>query len=169
MFSIAEMEDDDLMLVVAEAVERMENRVHLASLIMVEEKRVKEVKKTHLDITNDEIWRQCRFSRIVQMLGNKLKDQKLKKIFLDTFNKAYMKQLTYFEFHRLFLNTLGINNVAEWMFEDFVSALDDLGMAFVELNEIVKWLKLFDFDIGVAISQIDKSDEMMKKLKIDPL
>ena len=54
------------------------------------------------------------------------------------------------------------------MFEDFVSALDDLGQAFIELNEIAKWLKAFHYDIGIQIEQTDRSDDLMKKLKVSP-
>lgn len=55
------------------------------------------------------------------------------------------------------------------MFEDFVSALDELGMAFVELNEVAKWLKRFDIDLGVKIVEVDKSDILNKKMKISPV
>lgn len=77
------------MIVVAEAVIRLQIRVHLASLILVEEKRLMTTKKTHLDICDDNVWTMCRFSRIVQLMGDKLKDAKLKKIFLDKFNNGY--------------------------------------------------------------------------------
>lgn len=49
----------------------------------------------------------------------------------------------------LFRKTLGIDNVSEWMLEDFISDLDNLGMAFVELNDLAKWLLKYDMDLGV--------------------
>jgi hypothetical protein len=54
------------------------------------------------------------------------------------------------------------------MFEDFISALDNLGMAFVELNDVAVWLTKFDFDLGVPISDIDQGDLLTKKLAIGP-
>lgn len=51
----------------------------------------------------------------------------------------------------LFRKTLGIDNVSEWMLEDFISDLDNLGMAFIELNDLAKWLLKYDMDLGVQI------------------
>jgi len=54
------------------------------------------------------------------------------------------------------------------MFEDFISALDNFGMAFVELNDIAIWLKKFDFDLGVPISEDGQGDILDKALAIGP-
>lgn len=100
MFQIAEDEDDDLMLIVAEAVDRLEKRVHLATLILVEEKRIQSKNtNSHLNICDDETWTRCRFSRIVQLIGEKISEPAKLKMFLNKFNQAYDKQLTYYEFY----------------------------------------------------------------------
>ena len=77
-------------------------------------------------------------------MGEKISgNPQLKKAFKDAFrdSPAGDQSLTYNEFMILFKETLGINTVTEWMFEDFVSALDVKDDAKVELNEIARWLK----------------------------
>ena len=54
------------------------------------------------------------------------------------------------------------------MFEDFLSALDNLGLAFIELNDMIEWLNKFGFDIGVKPSGKDVSDVINKKMQIGP-
>lgn len=81
---MAESDEDELNYVIAEAIKRIEIRVHLATLIMTEEKRRLEAGEP-FDITDDETWVDCRFSRITLLLAEKLKDRKLKKVFLDKF------------------------------------------------------------------------------------
>ena len=83
-------------------------------------------------------------------------------MFLDTF-KLYNNQLTYYEFTKITRN-MGVDFVAEWMFEDFLSELDSMGLAYIELNDIASWLKKYDYDIGVAIKAEDQSDILSKKL-----
>lgn len=79
----------------------------------------------------------------------KLKLPGKKQAFLKAFRDGYNNQLTYYQFNVLFRKTLGIDNVSEWMLEDFISDLDNLGMAFVELNDLAKWLLKYDMDLGV--------------------
>ena len=71
LFELAEDEFDDgeMNEMVAEAVVRLEIRVHLASLIMKEEERLN---PKHLDVVNEDVWATCRFSRIIQLIGEKL-------------------------------------------------------------------------------------------------
>ena len=57
---------------------------------------------------------------------------------------------------------------APWIFEDFISQLDTMGLAFIELNDIASWLKAFGFDLGIKISQMDVADALEKKLKVGP-
>lgn len=68
----------------------------------------------------------------------------------------------------LFRKTLGIDNVSEWMLEDFISDLDNLGMAFIELNDLAKWLLKYGMDLGVQILEVDAEDILERKLKISP-
>ena len=71
----------------------------MASLVLVEEKRIVSLgKNQHMDITNDETWRMCRFSKIVQLLGEALKVKKNKDLFLTTFRSAPQSCLTYYNF-----------------------------------------------------------------------
>lgn len=84
-------------------------------------------------------------------MGEKLKDANLKKVFLDTFAAGQDNSITYYEFYNMFKFKLGINNVAEWMFEDFLSQLDIKDAARVELNEIAIWLKKYGTDLGIRI------------------
>lgn len=60
---MSEFDEEDFNLLVAESVKRLEIRVHLASLILMEKKRVAETGQP-LSITDMEHWRNCRFSRI---------------------------------------------------------------------------------------------------------
>ena len=62
-FHMSEFEEEDFNMLVAESVKRLEIRVHLASLILMEKKRVEETGQP-LSITDMEHWRNCRFSRI---------------------------------------------------------------------------------------------------------
>ena len=89
------MEEDDLFELIAECKYRLEIRVHLTSLIMCEEKRVKELNRD-FNICDDDTWRSCRFSRICQLMGEKLKDADRKKAFLDVFEAGYESRITYF-------------------------------------------------------------------------
>jgi hypothetical protein len=59
---------------------------------------------------------------------------------------------------------MGVDFVAEWMFEDFLSELDSMGLAYIELNDIAGWLKKYDYDIGVTLKKEDQSDILSKKL-----
>ena len=68
---MSEFEEEDFNLLVAESVRRLEIRVHLASLILMEKKRV-EANGEPLNITEEEHWRNCRFSRITQLMVEKL-------------------------------------------------------------------------------------------------
>ena len=88
MLHIVEYDDEEMMLLVAESVRRLEIRTHLAALIMKEQKRRKELNQP-FEIVDDNVWKECRFSRISQLMGEKLKDARLKKVFLDTFKNSY--------------------------------------------------------------------------------
>ena len=41
------------------------------------------------NIVKDNDWIECRFSRIVQLIGEKLQDAKKRKYFIDTFKAGY--------------------------------------------------------------------------------
>ena len=41
------------------------------------------------------------------------------------------------------------------MFEDFLSDLDSMGLAFVELSDIASWLKQYGYDLGIKVNDID--------------
>jgi len=61
---VAAMDDEEeLEKMVGECLYRLEIRVHLATLVLKEEKEHKAA-GTKFDITNDETWQHCRFSRI---------------------------------------------------------------------------------------------------------
>ena len=150
LVQIGEYEDDEMYELIAECINRLEIRVHLTSLIMVEEKRVTDLGQ-EFNICDDDIWKNCRFSRICQQMGEQLKIPAKKKAFLDVFAAGYDNHITYFEFYNCFKGVLGINNVAEWMIEDFLSQLDIRDEAAIELNEIAIWLKKYDTDLGIQI------------------
>ena len=83
---------------IAECIRRLEIRVHLASLIMMEEKRVKELGRD-FNICDDETWRNCRFSRICQLMGEKLKDNNTMTAYKKVFENGYDNCITYFQFY----------------------------------------------------------------------
>ena len=63
---------------------------------------------------------------------------------------------------------LNITGIAEWRFEDFETTIDNFGLAFMELNDVVRWLKDHGMDIGVREKTIDLEDEFEKKANITP-
>lgn len=84
---MADMDVDDheqFAEIIAEAKLRLQIRVHLVTLILLEEKRRKEVNRPFI-ITNLSHWRSARFIRVTQILGEALKDPKNKKIFIEKF------------------------------------------------------------------------------------
>ena len=54
--------------------------------------------------------------------------------------------------------TLGITSFEEWMYEDFETTIDNFGLAFMELNDVAKWLLDHQYDLGVPIKEIDAED-----------
>ena len=107
-YTIGAIEDDaEMRLHIAEAVQRLERRVHLATLIIKEEERRK-TKNLPFDITDDLTWQQTRFARMTQLIGEKVVDPKNKNLFLTTFNSGYKSQLTYYEFKKLICEKLNI-------------------------------------------------------------
>lgn len=166
--SMADMDVDDheqFAEIIAEAKLRLQIRVHLVTLILKEEKRRKEANKPFI-ITNLSHWRSARFIRVTQILGEALQDPKNKKIFIEKF-KQFGNKLTYYDFQDL-ANSLGAQCVADWMFEDFLSDLDNMGLALIELNDVGAWLKQYGYDIGIATVDIDDSDVLEKRLAIGP-
>ena len=85
---------------------------------------------------------------------------------MDAFKK-YQNKLTYFDFNQVAIS-IGVDFVAGWMFEDFLSDLDSMGLAFIELNDIASWLQSYGFDLGIQVSSIDESTNLQKKLAIGP-
>ena len=75
----------------------------------------------------------------------------MKRDFIAVFKNSYKNQATYFQFYQAFKNILGIDNVAEWMMEDFLSELDIKDAASVDLNEVCIWLKRYGLDLGERI------------------
>ena len=59
-------------------------------------------------------------------------------------------------------NDLQITGFDEWIYEDFETSIDNYGLAFIELNEIAKWLKEHDFDIGIPIKEDDAEARFAK-------
>ena len=99
LFEIGEFdlpsEEDKMFSLIALCVRRLEIRVHLTSLIMKEEKRILELNR-NFDICDDETWRNCRFSRICQLMKEKLSDANKKRAFLDVFSRGHNNHVTYF-------------------------------------------------------------------------
>ena len=99
LFEIGEFdlpsEEDKMFELIASCVRRLEIRVHLTSLIMKEEKRYQEQGK-NFDICDDETWRNCRFSRICQLMKDKLVDANKKRAFLEVFERGFNNHVTYF-------------------------------------------------------------------------
>lgn len=54
------------------------------------------------------------------------------------------------------------------MFEDFLSDLDGMGLAFIELSDVAHWLSKYGYDLGVPIKDVDMSDMLRKKLAVGP-
>lgn len=64
---------------------------------------------------------------------------------------------------------LQISGIQEWMYGDFESYLDDYGLALIEFSDVIEWLKIHDFDLGVeAKKEFDDEEVFKKKLKADP-
>ena len=82
----------------------------------------------------------------------------MKAVFLKTFDDAFEKKLTYYEFYHLFNVTMGITSIPEWMYEDFETSIDNFGLAFMELNDMAQWLKDHGYDLGVKIKEEDSED-----------
>ena len=64
--------------------------------------------------------------------------------------------------------TLGITGVEEWMYEDFETYIDNFGLAFMELNDVAKWLLSHGFDLKVALKESDAEREFAKKADVQP-
>ena len=64
--------------------------------------------------------------------------------------------------------TLGLDNIEEWRYEDFETTIDNFGLAFMELNDVVKWLLDHGFDLGVPVKEVDLEDEFARKAAITP-
>ena len=64
--------------------------------------------------------------------------------------------------------TLGITTIDEWRYEDFETTIDNFGLAFMELNDVNKWLLDHGYDLGVPVKQIDREDEFEKKMSVQP-
>ena len=47
--------------------------------------------------------------------------------------------------------TLGITTIDEWRYEDFETTIDNFGLAFMELNDVNKWLLDHGYDLGVPV------------------
>lgn len=54
------------------------------------------------------------------------------------------------------------------MFEDFLSSLDSMGLAFIELGDVATILKQVGCDLGVKCNQVDESAKLKKKLAVGP-
>lgn len=65
-------------------------------------------------------------------------------------------------------NKLKIEGIDEWRYEDFETTIDNFGLAFMELNDVVRWLKDHGYDIGVKEKEMDLEDEFEKKQNITP-
>ena len=86
---MSSLEEDDMLVFIAESVKRLEVRVHLATLVIRESKKHKAEGK-EFNITDDNVWDDTRYSRIRTLIAEKLVDKKQKKMFVDLFkNKGY--------------------------------------------------------------------------------
>ena len=64
--------------------------------------------------------------------------------------------------------TLGIKGIEEWRYEDFETTIDNFGLAFMELNDVNKWLQDHGFQLGIPLKDIDREDEFQKKQNVQP-
>ena len=64
--------------------------------------------------------------------------------------------------------TLGIQGIEQWMYEDFETTIDNFGLAFMELNDMARWLLDHGFDLGIPIKEIDAEDLFLKKANVEP-
>ena len=126
---------------------------------MVVKKSAKmEAEGKNFDIMDMKQWEHTRFADIAHECIAKLQDKKMKAVFLKTFDDAFEKKLTYYEFYHLFNVTMGITSIPEWMYEDFETSIDNFGLAFMELNDMAQWLKDHGYDLGVKIKEEDSED-----------
>ena len=92
-----------------------------------------------------------------------------KKTFIETFKNAYRQQLNYFDFFKLVTDVLEVRDIQEWMYEDLESHLDDYGLALIEFSDIIEFLKVYDFDLGVKAEKAFDDEEVFKnKMNVDP-
>ena len=63
---------------------------------------------------------------------------------------------------------LGIKDIEEWRYEDFETTIDNFGLAFMELNDVNKWLLDHGYDLKVPVKEFDMEDEFEKKQNIEP-
>ena len=57
---------------------------------------------------------------------------------------------------------LEIDNIAEWMMEDFLSQLDVKDEAQIDLNEIGIWLKRYGCDLGIKLKSEFTTSELKR-------
>jgi tryptophan 2,3-dioxygenase len=151
----------------AEMQERLRRRIFLCSMVASKAKAMADAGE-HFDIMDTKHWEHARFADIAQLTIEKLQDPKMKKAFMDTFKRGYQEQLTYYEFYNLMTKTLGLDKIEEWRYEDFETTIDNFGLAFMELNDVVKWLLDHGYDLGVPVKETDLEDEFAKKAAITP-
>jgi len=98
---------------------------------------------------DDSIWTRVRFSGIatkfIKAFGAKNGLATLEKAFKA---EAHAKEnLSYFDFQGISDN-LGVKE-DDWMWEDFLSHLDDNNLACINLNDFVEWIKLYDIPVNI--------------------
>ena len=150
-----------------EMLERIRRRIFLCSMVASKAKAMEDAGEL-FEIVDNKQWDHTRFADIAQLTIEKLQDPKLKKKFLDTFRQGFKEQLTYFEFYNLMTKTLGLDKIEEWRYEDFETTIDNFGLAFMELNDVVKWLLDHGFNLGVPVKEVDLEDEFARKAAITP-
>ena len=134
LYKYGELEEDEQKELKEECLERLETRVYLAALVLNE---VQARPGEEMKISEDAVWQKCRFSRIVRMIIDALADPAKKELFVKTFKEGVEDKLTYYEFKHLIKGDLGVTQIMDCMYEDFESALDPMGQAFIQLNEVI--------------------------------
>lgn len=113
-----------------ECKDRMTIRIWLATLIYEEQHRFEKAGKD-LNIIDEVVWTNVRFgdlaAKFIHAIAFKNGLDVIEKCFKDS--PGNDEDLSYFDFNLMVTDTLGISDIRDWMWDDFLSYLDDMALA----------------------------------------
>lgn len=138
---------------VQECIKRLEIRLTIAEAILIEKQHSINSNIKDFPLTTDEVfWSKIRFQKLVYLIIDALlEDPSKKDLLLNEFLKSEDHTISYFDFYTLLHEKIQINQVPEWVFSTFESALDEENQARVGLVPLIKLFNSYCFDLGFDI------------------